>query len=150
MNHCADSLCESIFSQRQNNKWRVFGWSRDYKSSCRMHCVLLPDQKMKVWISAIHKIWLEADPQSSTAYLHPVQEVPPCLSLPSMEAGRIIHHREDLALMENVYYLGITVIFPVMKSTWREDCSLDFPGLCQDTEHTPAIQGANYRKCVSP
>ncbi len=39
--------------------------------------------------------------------------VSPLVSVPSVEAGRIIYQREDLALMENVYYMCITVIFPV-------------------------------------
>ncbi len=81
--------------------------------SAAVRCVLLPEQKMKVWISVIHQIWPEAGLQSSLTHLHQVQEVPPCLSLPRMEAGRIIYQREDSALMENLYYLCIIVIFPL-------------------------------------
>lgn len=77
-----------------------------------MHCVSLPEQKMKVWISVIHQIKPEACLQSTIAHLHPEEGVLCCLSVPSMEAGCIIYQRKDLALMENVYYLCITVIFP--------------------------------------
>lgn len=82
---------------------------------------LVTERKMKVWISVIRQIWPEAALQSSIAHIHPMQEVPPCLSLLRMEAGRIIYQEDDLALMESVYYLCIPVIIPsaVMRSTWR-------------------------------
>lgn len=59
---------------------------------------LVTELKMKVWISVIHQIWPEAGLQSSIAYLHLIQEVPPCLSLPSMEAGCIIYKKKKIWL----------------------------------------------------
>lgn len=102
----------------QNKKWLVFGWRKEHKSKLsNVACLVTKAEDESLDFRAA----VNANRSRSSIFSHQLGAGGYlCLSAVTAEGQQT---RERSRLMENPLDLRIAVIFPVIRSTWKQGCS---------------------------